>query len=39
MASSKVMGRKPVAPPAYYDAWFDIAVSTFLEGVQARYAV
>ncbi|MGW5262712.1 TetR/AcrR family transcriptional regulator [Microbispora sp. NPDC004025] len=29
----------PVAPPAYYDAWFDIAVSTFLEGVQARYAV
>jgi AcrR family transcriptional regulator len=27
----------PVAPQAYYDAWFDIAVSTFLAGVQARH--
>jgi TetR/AcrR family tetracycline transcriptional repressor len=27
----------PAAPPAYYDAWFDIAVSTFLAGVQARH--
>ncbi|WP_433413778.1 TetR/AcrR family transcriptional regulator [Microtetraspora malaysiensis] len=27
----------PAAPAAYYDAWFDIAVSTFLDGVQARY--
>ncbi|MEU8196823.1 TetR family transcriptional regulator [Microbispora amethystogenes] len=27
----------PAAPTAYYDAWFDIAVSTFLAGVEARY--
>jgi hypothetical protein len=27
----------PAAPQAYYDAWFDIAVSTFLAGVQARH--
>ncbi|GII58476.1 hypothetical protein Pth03_68650 [Planotetraspora thailandica] len=27
----------PAAPAAYYDTWFDIAVSTFLAGVEARY--
>lgn len=27
----------PAAPAAYYDAWFDIAVSTFLDGIQARH--
>ncbi|MEZ0073778.1 TetR/AcrR family transcriptional regulator [Planotetraspora sp. GP83] len=28
----------PTAPAAYYDTWFDIAVSTFLAGVEARYS-
>lgn len=28
----------PAAPPAFYDTWFDIAVSTFLDGIAARYA-
>ncbi|GAA4599358.1 hypothetical protein GCM10023194_79230 [Planotetraspora phitsanulokensis] len=27
----------PAAPQAYYDTWFDIALSTFLAGVQARH--
>jgi TetR/AcrR family tetracycline transcriptional repressor len=28
----------PAAPVEYYDAWFDIAVATFLDGIVARYS-
>ncbi|GAA5183314.1 hypothetical protein GCM10023322_22300 [Rugosimonospora acidiphila] len=28
----------PAAPAEYYNAWFDIAVSTFLDGIAARYS-
>lgn len=27
---------EPAAPRAYYDAWFDLAVGTFLDGIDAR---
>jgi hypothetical protein len=26
---------EPAAPRAYYDAWFDLAVGTFLDGIDA----
>ncbi|NNC13805.1 TetR family transcriptional regulator [Planctomonas sp. JC2975] len=26
----------PVAPPEYYDHWFELAVGTFLDGIEAR---
>lgn len=28
----------PAAPGSFYDAWFDVAVTTFLDGVAARYS-
>lgn len=27
----------PAAPVAYYDAWYEVAVETFLDGVEARF--
>jgi AcrR family transcriptional regulator len=27
---------EPVAPRAYYDAWFDLAVGTYLDGIDTR---
>jgi TetR/AcrR family tetracycline transcriptional repressor len=28
----------PVAPPEFYDAWFEVAVTTFLSGIAAQYS-
>ncbi|WP_170323606.1 TetR/AcrR family transcriptional regulator [Cryptosporangium phraense] len=28
----------PAAPSGFYDAWFDVAVTTFLDGIAARYS-
>lgn len=29
----------PAAPAGYYDAWFEVAVETYLDGVEARFSL